>query len=128
MKKNSKNKKANYKKITNPLLKESEFVAPLTYCYNYQILKKKKQRQLRVNFCPKFWDHPSHKETYDNVSKIEKSMMYLKFSIENCGIFNKIINVSSLTFACQQSFWRELHDTYIGPNYFNQRFKWSDFR
>ena len=106
----SKNIKANYKKITNPLLKESEFMSPLTYCYNYQILKikrrrrRRRRRQLRVNFCPKFWDHPSHKETYDNVSEKEKSMMYFRFLIENCGIFYKIINVSSLTFACEQSF------------------------
>ena len=79
------------------------------------------------NFCPKFLDHPSHKETYDNVSEKEKSMMYLKFSIENCSLFYKTTNVSSSTFACEQSVWGEFHDIYIGPNYFNQRFKWTDF-
>ena len=56
------------------------------------------------NFCPKFWDHPSHKETYDNVSEKEKSMMFLEFSIENCSILYITTNVSSSTFACEQSF------------------------
>ena len=43
----------------------------------------KKFKQLKVNFCPKFWDQPSLIETNDNV--FEKKKNPLCISIENCS-------------------------------------------